>query len=145
MSFNQSPAWRSSIISRPAVVVHGLAQATAALSPGYPVLLLSAEGAAGNAGCLWWRSLIARARARFPATPALDVLDCAAAPGYAMGALRAGQRLLRLDPACPAFPAVAAAAAALGAVVLPARPAALDLGQKGAAWRLGGWLAGAKR
>ena len=133
------------MLSRPAVVVHGVEQARAALKPGYPVLLLSSPGAAGFAGCLWWRGLIAAARASFPATPALDVLDCAAAPGWAMAALRAGQRLLVLDPACPAFPAVAAAAATLGARVLDHRPPVLDLAERGAAWRLRGWLAGAVR
>jgi hypothetical protein len=128
---------------RPCVVVHGLAHARAALRPGYPVVLLSAPAAAGNAGCLWWRELVAAARALHPATPALDVLDCGAAPGHAMAALRVGQRLLRLDPACPAFAAVAAAAAGWGAHVLAERPPALDLGGRGAGWRLAGWLAGA--
>jgi hypothetical protein len=126
---------------RASVVVHGLAQARAALRPGYPVMLLSAPGAASYAGCLWWRELIAAARSLHPGTPALDLLDCAAAPGHAMAALRVGQRLLRLDPACPAFPAVADAAATLGAHVLPARPPALDLAARGAERRLAGWLA----
>lgn len=123
------------------MVVHGLAEARAALRPGFPVVLLSAPAAAGYAGCLWWRELIAAARAAHPATPALDILDCGAAPGHAMAALRVGQRLLVLDPACPAYPRVAAAAATLGAHVLPARPPALDLGAPGARRRLAGWLA----
>lgn len=133
------------MLLRPAVVVHELAQARAALRPGYPVTLLSATAAAGFAGCLWWRQMVAAARAAYPATPALDVLDCAAAPGHAMAALRAGQRLLVLDPSCPAFAAVASAASGVGAHVLPARPAALDLGDPAAAWRLKGWLAGIGR
>ncbi len=129
------------MIHRQAVVVHGLAQARAALRPGFPVVLLSAPAAAGYAGCLWWRELVAAARAAHPATPALDVLDCGAAPGHAMAALRVGQRLLILDPACPAYRAVAGAAATLGAHVLPARPPALDMAARGAQRRLAGWLA----
>jgi hypothetical protein len=126
----------------PSVVVHGLAEASAALRPGYPVTLLSAPAAAGYAGCLWWRELVAAARARHPATPALDILDCGAAPGHAMAALRVGQRLLLLDPACPAFAAVADAAAGWGAHVLARRPPALDLGVRGAERRVRSWLAG---
>ena len=130
------------MISHRAVVVHGLAQARAALRPGYPVTLLSGEAAAQYAGCLFWRELVASARAACPATPAYDVLDCGAAPGWAMAALRVGQRIIVLDPGCPAFPAVRSAAATLGAVVLPARPPALDLAARGAPLRLTGWLAG---
>ena len=129
------------MIARPSVVVHGLAHARAALRPGFAVVLLSAPGAAGYAGCLWWRELVAAARAFYPATPALDVLDCGDAPGHAMAALRVGQRLLLLDPACPAFLAVADAAATLGAHVLAARPPSLDLAERGAQRRLAGWLA----
>jgi len=124
----------------PSVVVHGLAQATVALRPGFAVVLLSAPSAAGYAGCLWWRELIAAARARHPATPALDILDCGAAPGHAMAALRVGQRVLILDP-CPAFAAVANAAATWGAHVLAHRPPALDLAERGAERRLMRWLA----
>jgi hypothetical protein len=130
------------MITLPAVVVHGLPQARAALRRGYPVTLLSAYAAAGYAGCLWWRELVAAARRLHPATPVLDVLDCGAAPGHAMAALRVGQLLLVLDPACPAFARVAGAAATLGAHVLAERPPALDLAARGAERRLAGWLAG---
>ena len=130
------------MILHPAVVVHGLDHARAALRPGRPVTLLSAPGAARFAGCLWWRALIGLAQAEFPDVDLADVLDCADAPGRAMAALRVGQRLLVLDPACPAFPAVAGAAGTLGAVLLPARPQALDLAVHGAARRLVGWLQG---
>ncbi len=125
-----------------AVVVHGLAHVRAVLRPGQAVTLLSAPGAARFAGCLWWRGLIGHASAEFPAAVAADVLDCADSPGWAMAALRVGQRLLVLDPACPGFPAVAAAAATLGASVLPARPVALDLAAPGAERLLAAWLRG---
>ena len=130
------------MILHPAVVVHGLEQARAALRPGLATTLLSAPGAAGFAGCLWWRALIAQAGAEFPATALADVLDCAEDPGQAMAALRVGQRLLVLDPACPAFAAVNGAASMLGAIVLPTRPPALDLAEYGAARRLLPWLQG---
>ena len=124
------------------LVVHGLDQVRMALRPGRPVILLSAPGAARFAGCLWWRRLIELGQAEFPGTGMQDVLDCAESPGQAMAALRVGQRLLVLDPACPAYTAVAAAAATLGAVVLPARPPALDLAAPGAGRRLAAWLKG---
>ena len=126
----------------PAVIVHGLPEARAALRSGRPVTLLSARGAALHAGCLWWRELIAAARAAHPATPAHDVLDCADAPGAAMAALRAGQLLLVLDAACPGFTAVRGAAATLGAHVLPAAPPALDLADPAARFHLASWLVG---
>ena len=129
------------MFSAPAVTVHDLVQARAALAPGRPVVLLSAPGAALYAGCGWWQALVAAAR-RDCATEAADLLDCADAPGAAMAALRVGLRGLVLDAACPAFPAVAAAARELGAIVLPQRPASLDLAGPGAMRRLAAWLAG---
>ena len=119
----------------PVVVIHGLAQAEAALAEGLPITLLSAPGAGAYAGGLWWRELVRAARAAHPATPCTDILDCADAPGRAMAAIRAGQAMLVLDPACPAFPRVAALAR-----TLPARPPALDLAERGAARRLRAWL-----
>jgi hypothetical protein len=125
------------MIFPPAVVVHGLRHARAALAPGLPVTLLSARGAALYAGCGWWRALMQAAGAE------IDIIDCADAPGQAMAALRIGQRRIVLDPG-PAFPAVSAAAAACGAVVLPERPHALDLAIPGAERRLVAWLKGDK-
>lgn len=126
----------------PAVVVHSLADARAALRPGRPVLLLSAPGAASYAGCGWWRALIDRAVAEAAgACEAPDMLDCADFPGRAVEALRAGCLRLVLDPAVPAFADVAARAAALSAMVLPTRPPALDLARPGARRQLDAWLA----
>jgi hypothetical protein len=121
----------------PAVVVHGLRHARAALAPGLPVTLLSSRGAAIYAGCGWWRALMQACGAE------IDMLDCADAPGYAMAALRIGQRRIVLD-AGPAFAAVSAAAATLGATVFAARPEALDLAERGAERRLLTWLQGDK-
>lgn len=122
----------------PAVVAHTPAQARAALGlaePGRGVLLLSAPAAAGNIGAAWFLALVAQAAAGLDADgerpmPAhWAALDCGNAPGFALAALRAGVRLLVLDPAVPAFAAVAAAAAEVGGEVWPERPPALDLGR----------------
>ncbi len=121
----------------PAVVVHGLAQARLALAPGLRVTLLSGRGAALYAGCGWWRALVAACGTTGP-----DILDCADAPGRAMEALRAGCRLIVLDPTVPAAALVASRAVAIGALVLSERPAALDLAEPGALRRLDAWLAG---
>ena len=123
------------VLAAPSVVVHDLAQAKAALGAGLAVTLLSAPGAASFAGAGWWRALVAQARAAHPDTPCQDVLDCADAPGHAMAAIRLGQQILVLDPACPAFNRIAALA-----TVLPVRPPALDLATRGAARHLAAWL-----
>jgi len=126
----------------PAVIVHGLADAVAALraARGAPVTLLSAPGAALFAGCLWWREVVRQARAIVPGAAASDVLDCADAAGSALSALRIGQRAIVLHDDAPGRAAVVAIARELGAIVLPAAPPALDLAERGAARRLEGWL-----
>ncbi len=126
----------------PVVVVHGLGEAGLVLALGRRVCLLSAAGAGRGGGVLWWRALVAQARARAPSVAVIDVLDCAAAPGLAMAALRAGQGHLVLRAEVPAWPRVAAAAAAQGAVLLAHRPDALDLAEPGARLRLFAHLGG---
>jgi hypothetical protein len=126
----QQPAGPAPTLVVPALVVRGGGEAGAALrlAAGRPVLLLSAPGAAGFLGARGWRALVEAAAAQAPGAPFQDAICCAAAPGWALAALRAGCRLLVLDAGCPAFPAVAGAAAEVGARLLPARPPALDLG-----------------
>jgi hypothetical protein len=128
------------MIVHPAVIVHGVADAKAALAPGLPVTLLSAPGAAVFAGCLWWREIIAAARAACPDTEATDILDCADASGMAMGALRSGVCRLVLWPDAPGWDRVAAIAERQGGFVLRQAPAALDLAERNAIRRLHGWL-----
>jgi hypothetical protein len=123
----------------PAVMVHGLAQARAALAPGLPVTLLSAPGAALYAGAGWWRALVAAACDG--AEPPPDILDCADAPGRALEALRHGQQILVLR-APSVFADIAARAAALGARLLPEAPESLDLAARGAERHLRAWLSG---
>jgi hypothetical protein len=124
----------------PAVVVHGLAQARAVLAVGRAATLLSAPGAALFAGCGWWRAVIERAHGEHAGVPIDDMLDCADAPGLALGALRIGQRLLVLSPTAPGWQSVATIAESLGGEVLTARPPALDMADRNAARRLHDWL-----
>ena len=128
------------MIIHPAVIVHGLADAKATMTLGRRVTLLSAPGAAIFAGCLWWREVVAAARADFPHVEALDVLDCADASGAAMGALRSGLCRLVLWPEAPGWASVAEIAARQGGFVLTEAPAALDLSHRNAFRRLHGWL-----
>jgi hypothetical protein len=128
------------MIMYPAVIVHGLEDATAALAPGAPVMLLSAPGGGLYGGSLWWRSLVAAAKVVSPATEMVDVLDCADASGLAMTALRHGISRLVLWQDAPGWAAVAEVAARQGGFVLPRAPEALDMAERGAARRLHAWL-----
>jgi hypothetical protein len=114
----------------PSVVVHGRAEAEWALrvAAGRPVLLLSAPGAALNAGPGWFKAVLDQAAAEYPASPFTAALDCAAAPGAALTALRAGFKLVIFDLGHPSAASVLGAAAEAGAEVLGTRPEALDLG-----------------
>ena len=124
----------------PAVIVHGLGDARLALSPGLPVTLLSAPGAALYGGCGWWRALVRQAQSEAQTVAVADILDCGDGPGQALAALRIGQRLLVLAPGAPRWDAVAAIARAKGGAVLRQAPAALDLARRGAPRRLHDWL-----
>jgi hypothetical protein len=128
------------MIVYPAVIVHGLADAKAALAPGLPVTLLSAPGAALFAGCLWWRGVVAAAREVHGGTEASDILDCADASGLAMGALRSGVCRLVLWPDAPGWDGVAAIAERAGGFVLRRAPPALDLAHRNAIRGLHSWL-----
>ena len=126
----------------PAVVIHGLPDARRVLAGSRPVTLLSAPGAALFAGCGWWRALIERARAEHPGIPIDDILDCADAPGLALGALRIGLRRIVLDPGLPGWSSVAAIAKSLGGEVLTSRPSSIDMADRAGARRLHDWLQG---
>ena len=128
------------MIFPPAVIVHSLADALGALPPGRPVTLLSAPGTALFAGCLWWREVIAAARAVCPDVAGTDILDCADASGLALGALRSGVTRLILWPDAPGWASVAAIAEGAGGFVLGEAPIALDLAERNALRRLDAWL-----
>jgi class I fructose-bisphosphate aldolase len=123
----------------PAVIIHGLPHARAALARGHAVTLLSAPGAPSYAGVAWWRALVAAARAEFPGLDPPDVLDCGDAPGRALEALSLGCRMIVLRPG-PAFADIAERAAAQGARLLAEPPTALNLGDRAAVRRLDAWL-----
>lgn len=110
----------------PRIVVHTPAHVAAARAAaqeaGLRVIVQSPPDCARRAGAPWFAALTAGG-----GPEALPVLDCADAPGLALGALRAGAPAVRLDPG-PAVAAVVEMAAALGALVdtAPAAPL-LDL------------------
>ncbi len=122
----------------PAVMIHGLNDAQAAVAAGTPVTLLSGPNAAAYAGCAWWREVVAAV-----ARPGVhDILDCGESGARVLEALGIGCRLFVLAPG-PAFDDVAERAARHGALVLPAAPPSLDLAQRGARRHLAAWLGSA--
>jgi hypothetical protein len=122
------------MVFSPAVIVHGIDDARAALAPGRPVIFLSAPGAALYGGCLWWRALMREVGQEF------SLLDCGDAPGRAVEALRLGLPGVVLTCEDAAFAVVAGIAAAQDAILLPLAPPALDMGERGAERRLIAWL-----
>jgi hypothetical protein len=136
MTRNTSPPAPAGQASRPpAVIIHGLADARAALAPGLPVTLLSAPGAAIYAGAGWWRAIM---QAVCPADP--DILDCGTAAGRALEALRAGQNTLVLRAPDAILAEIRAMADRHGATILSTAPASLDLARPGAGRLLAAWL-----
>lgn len=115
----------------PAVVVHDLAQAVAALRAAAaaerPIALLSAEAAGGHAGPGWFVELIAAARAEVPEARFDAYLDCADRPGEVLAALRRGVPGAIFTGRADVADKLAALAAAHDVAFLRARPAALDL------------------
>lgn len=114
-----------------AVIVHSLEQAEAAVAAaaerGTPLTLLSAEGAAGYAGALWFRELAALAHAGHPEVEVTAVLDCADKPGDVLAGLRVGLKQLRFSGQPAVAKALAPIAEAQGAHLVTQRPEALDL------------------
>ncbi len=81
------------------IIVHSLEEARAAVAVaaelGVPVTLASAPEAAGYLGALWFRELVAMARAERPEAEVDAVLDCGDQPGHVMAALRQGLKRVR--------------------------------------------------
>lgn len=128
----------------PAIIVRDAATAGLALRLAAPrgALLLSPPGAVEAMGAAWF---LAVAAAPAPSVKRAVALDCGAAPGHALAALRLGARIVILAPGIPAFAAVAGAAAELGATLWTAPPPAFDPGRAGLAKpaaqaRLTAWL-----
>jgi fructose/tagatose bisphosphate aldolase len=114
-----------------AIIIHSLEQARAALAAAatlrVPAELVSAKGAAGYAGPMWFRDVVRAASAEFPQVRVTAVLDCGDAPGYALAALRAGVRAIRVSCGRTVHAKIAAIAKQYGAVLRDGNGAALDL------------------
>ncbi len=92
-------------------------------------------------GAGWFAALVETARAEFPDVAFTATLDCGSAPGYALGALREGVRLIRLDAPPRVARKIAQIAAKSGAAIDRSRAPALDLSrQPNPAAALAAWL-----
>ena len=113
----------------PAIVIHSLAHATAALAAaaklGVPVTLLSAPSAAAYAGPGWFRAVVEQACAVHPGVAVTAVLDCGGERGHALAALREGVRAICFTG--DTADKIADIAGQYDALVIAGRPAALDL------------------
>jgi hypothetical protein len=123
---------RETRLSGRRIIVHSLDHARAAIAAaaalGIPVTLMSAAGAGGYAGALWFKALVDAAKSCHPEAEVTALLDCADEAGTALGALRAGIELVRFTGAAAARERLAAIAAELGAALDGDEPAAtLDL------------------
>lgn len=62
-----------------------------------PVTLRSAPGAAAYLGAAVFRDIVSAACAEHPEADCVAVLDCGGDPGFALAALRAGLKRIRVD------------------------------------------------
>jgi hypothetical protein len=120
--------------SPPAVVVHALDHAVAALAAAAdssrPITLLSAPDAGIYAGPGWFKALVGAAKAAVPAAQFTAVLDCGDDAGAAQGALRAGIEVIVFTGRTDVAARLAAIAALQAARLLTVRPdPLLDLGR----------------
>ena len=86
---------------KPQIVVHALADACAALEAAceynIDITLVSPPGAAAFGGPAWFREVADQAREAVPGASFDSVLDCAAAAGHAMAAIREGVPAIGFD------------------------------------------------
>ena len=125
------------------VIVHSLVQARAALTAAAAlskdVTLASAPGAGGYAGPGWFKALTDAAMRAVPGARCAVVLDCGAAPGMALAALRLGLQRVRFTGDAE----TARRLAALGATLDSGDESTLDLrGARQPEARCRAWLAG---
>jgi hypothetical protein len=118
-------------MAAPAVTVHSLAQAVAALGAAARaetgIVLLSAPGAAAYAGPAWFAEVLAVAAAEAGTAPAAAYLDCGPRPGDALAALRAGVPGVIFTGRTRFAGKLRALAHARGAAFRTERPDSLDL------------------
>lgn len=113
------------------VVIHSKAHAEAALAAaeeaGKPVALLSPPAAAKSWGAAYFNALIAAARGAHPAAESVSILDCGAAAGHALGAIREGVEAVCFTGQPEVGAKLRDIAAQAGVGFLDARPDACDL------------------
>ncbi|HVC53130.1 MAG TPA: hypothetical protein VND87_14010 [Stellaceae bacterium] len=117
----------------PAISIHSLAQAVAALEISvagrHAIVLLSARDAGIYAGPGWWAALIEAAREALPAARCAAILDCGDDAGAAMAAIRAGVEAIVFTGRADVAERLEDIATAQGCRLLTERPdALLDLG-----------------
>jgi hypothetical protein len=115
----------------PRVIIHDLGHAKAALQAaseiGCAVILESPAGAAGYMGAQYFKAVVDQARDAYPGVAAAGVLDCADAPGLALGAIRTGVDCIRVDAAPDVRARIADIAAQAGVGLDDGGRPALDL------------------
>lgn len=116
------------------IIVHSLADADAAVAVavelGVSVTLRSAPGAARYLGATVFRDIVAEARSRHVDADVTAVFDCGDDPGAALGAVRHGLKVIRLDAPAETRDRIADIARQAGARLEDEGPdpdAALDL------------------
>lgn len=115
---------------RAAVIVHSavqaIAAARAAADAGRPLLIRSAPGAAGYAGCGWFLAILAHARDSVPEADIEGLLDCGDDAAAAIEAMRAGTERIAFHGGERSRANVESIARALGATVEAAAADAAD-------------------
>ena len=129
------------------IVVHSLTDACAALAAaaalGRDVTLASAAGAGAYAGPGWFKALTDEAMRAVPTAHCDTVLDCGAAPGFALAALQFGLKRVRFTGSDEVGRRLQAIAAQRGAVIETETVPALNLrGVRQPEARCRAWLAG---
>ncbi|MFI4999129.1 MAG: hypothetical protein ACHQK9_04550 [Reyranellales bacterium] len=86
----------------PVIIVRDWRQTEAALkaarNAGLAPILLTPEDAAAFYGAGYLAALQERALKEFPDVPFKLIVDCGDAPGYALACLRAGVKLISMEP-----------------------------------------------
>lgn len=130
---------------RSAIIIHGLEDARAALAAArelrVPVAIISAPGGGGYGGAGWFAALVREAQAECPDVPVTAILDCADAPGFVLGAFRAGLKAVRFTGREDVAAKLADIAGAHGAILITGDVATIDLrGRRDAVAACKTWL-----
>ena len=103
------------------IIIHSLDEAKAAVTVaanlGLPITLRSAPGAAAYLGAQVFRDMIAEATGPDCAITVTAVFDCGDDPGLALGALRHGLKVIRINAPAETIDRIADIAAQSGARV----------------------------